>query len=227
MGASIKTEDWNGYLSRPHGTGPWPGLIVVHEWWGLDDQTRAIADRLAGIGYLALAPDLYRGERAGLGDHASARSLVEQYGPAAPSELQVIFDHLRTHADCSGKVGAVGFCFGGRMALSLALARPLDAICTFYGGGMQQLFDRLVQIRCPVLGLFGDQDASIPIGTIEEFDKVLDAAGVPHEVVVYPNSGHAFFRDSDPEVYRPAAALDAWIRLQRFFGPLLGAEILP
>jgi carboxymethylenebutenolidase len=104
------------------------------------------------------------------------------------------------------------------MSLTLSLSRPLDAVCTFYGGGMQQVFDGLrTRLKAPVLGLFGDKDQSIPVGTVEEFDKLLDQVGVPHEVVVYPNSGHAFFRDSDPSVYKPEAAKDAWERVTKFF----------
>jgi carboxymethylenebutenolidase len=87
---------------------------------------------------------------------------------------------------------------------------------------MQQIFDRLSAIKCPVLGLFGDQDQSIPVGTVERFDKLLDRIGVEHEVVIYPNSGHAFFRDSDPKVYKPEAAKDAWERATKFFAGHLG-----
>lgn len=103
------------------------------------------------------------------------------------------------------------------MSLALGLRRPVDAICMFYGGGMDQLFGQLADLRAPILGLFGDQDRSIPVGTVEEFDKLLDAVGVEHEIVVYPDSGHAFFRDSDPSVYRPKAAADAWQRVAKFF----------
>jgi len=103
------------------------------------------------------------------------------------------------------------------MSLELGLSRPVAAVCTFYGGGMQQLFDRLGKLSCPVLGLFGDKDVSIPVGTVEELDRRLDGIGVPHEVVVYPGSGHAFFRDSDPSVYKPEASRDAWGRVTRFF----------
>jgi carboxymethylenebutenolidase len=103
------------------------------------------------------------------------------------------------------------------MSLALGLARPLDAVCTFYGGGMQQLFDRLGNLKAPVLGLFGDADQSIPVGTVQQFDKLLDQIGVEHEIKVYPNSGHAFFRDTDPNVFRPEAAKDAWERVTRFF----------
>jgi carboxymethylenebutenolidase len=103
------------------------------------------------------------------------------------------------------------------MSLALGISRPLDAICTFYGGGMQQLFDQLDNLKSPVLGLFGDKDVSIPVGTIEQFDRLLGKIGVHHEVIVYPDSGHAFFRDSDPSVYKPEAAKDAWTRATKFF----------
>jgi carboxymethylenebutenolidase len=207
----------SGYLARPRGDGPWPVVIVIQEWWGLDDQTKSIADRFAGSGYLAFAPDLYHGEVARLGDSASASVLVGKYAADAPAELERAFDALKQHPDSNGRMGSVGFCFGGRMSLALALRRPLDAVCTFYGGGMQNLFDQLDRLHSPVLGLFGDRDQSIPVGTVEEFDRLLEKIGVEHQVVVYPNSGHAFFRDSDPAVYKPEAANDAWRRTSEFF----------
>ena len=207
-----------GHLARPKGEGPWPAMIVIQEWWGLDNQTKSIADRFAEEGYLAFAPDLYHGELAQLGDGDKAFALVQKYGPNAYQDLTSIFDGLKSHADCNGKIGSVGFCFGGRMSLTLSTMRPINAVCTFYGGGMQEVFDKLRKnLKAPVLGFFGDADVSIPAGTIEEFDKLLDDVGVEHEVIVYPNSGHAFFRDSDPSVYKPEAAKDAWERVKKFF----------
>ena len=142
----------------------------------------------------------------------------DRYGPNAYLDLQSIFDALKSRHDCNGKIGSVGFCFGGRMSLTLGISRPLNAICTFYGGGMQTIFDQLrTNLKAPVLGLFGDADVSIPAGTVEEFDKLLDEVGVEHEVIMYPNSGHAFFRDSDPQVYIPDASKDAWERVKKFF----------
>jgi carboxymethylenebutenolidase len=217
MGKLTKLGEISGYLAEPSGKGPWPALIVIQEWWGLDVQTKSIADRFAAIGYLSFAPDLFHGESAKLGDDQKASSLVTKYGPIAPELLQKVFDELKQDPDCDGKIGSVGFCFGGRMSLALGISRPLSAICTFYGGGMQQLFDRLGNIKSPVLGLFGDKDKSIPAGTIQQFDDLLGKIGVHHEVIVYPNSGHAFFRDIDPSSYRPDAARDAWLRVTRFF----------
>ncbi len=215
----IKTEIGNisGYLSTPAGNGPWPTVIVIQDWWGLDAQTQSITNRFAEIGYLAFSPDLYHGDLPPFGDNDKAMATMLKYGPGAPVELQSLFDALKKYPDSTGKIGSVGFCFGGRMSLTLGINRPLDAICTFYGGGMQQLFDRLNSIHCPVLGLFGDKDVSIPVGTVEQFDLLLDQVGVDHEIIVYPNSGHAFFRDSDKTVYIPEASRDAWERVQKFF----------
>ena len=222
MGTNTKINNLPGYLARPTGAGPWPAIIVIQEWWGLDQQTKTIADRFAAIGYLAFSPDLYHGELAPIGDGQTAMALVQKYGPGAPSDLEKLFDNLINHPECNGKIGSVGFCFGGRMSLILSIHRPLDAICTFYGGGMQQVFDQLAEIKCPILGLFGDKDLSIPVGTVEQFDTLLDQIGLEHEIIVYPNSGHAFFRDSDPNVYIPEASKDAWEHVTKFFKKNLG-----
>ncbi len=208
-----------GYLAKPAGAGPLPAVIVIQEWWGLDAQTKSVADRFASEGYLAFAPDVYHGELAKPGDGDTAMKLVQKYGPNAPAELTTIFDALKSLPDCSGKIGSVGFCFGGRMSLSLSASRPLDAVCTFYGGGMQTIFDQLrANLKAPVLGFFGDAAVSIPVGPVEEFDKLLDTVGVEHEIIMYPHSGHAFLRDSDPSVYIPEASKDAWERAKKFFG---------
>ncbi len=218
MSELIQLGNINGYFAKPTGAGPFPAVIVIQEWWGLDAQTKSIADRFAQEGYLAFAPDVYHGELAKLGDGDTAMRLVQKYGPNAPAELATMFDALKTHPNCNGRIGSVGFCFGGRMSLALSTTRPLDAVCTFYGGGMQTIFDQLrANLKAPVLGFFGDADVSIPAGTVEEFDKLLDDIGVEHEVIMYPNSGHAFFRDSDPSVYIPEASKDAWERVKKFF----------
>ncbi len=223
MGRRVQMGSVEGYLGRPAGEGPWPTVIVIQEWWGLDNQTESIVDRFSGLPepYFAFAPDLYHGEAALLGDNDKATALVQKYGPTASQDLFNAFDALKEHQDNSGKIGTVGFCFGGRMSLVLGANRPVDAVCTFFGGGMQQVFDQLGRLKAPVLGLYGDNDKSIPQGTIQEFDQLLDKVGVEHEIVVYPNSGHAFFRDHDPSTYRPEAATDAWERVQRFFARYL------
>lgn len=218
MSELIQLGTVKGHLASPEGSAPFPAIIVIQEWWGLDAQTKSIADRFAKEGYLAFAPDLYHGEIAQPGDGDTAMKLVQKYGPNAAKDLESLFDALKSHADCNGRIGSVGFCFGGRMSLLLSTTRPLHAVCTFYGGGMQAVFDQLrANLKAPVLGFFGDADVSIPVGTVEQFDKLLDEIGVEHEIIMYPNSGHAFFRDSDPQVYKPEASKDAWERAKKFF----------
>ncbi len=218
MSDLIQLGSLNGHLAKPPGKGPWPAVIVIQEWWGLDAQTKSIADRFAKEGYLAFAPDLFHGELAQPGDNDTAMKLTQKYAPNAPADLGTVFDALKSHPDCNGKIGSVGFCFGGQVSLSLSTLRPVDAVCTFYGGGMQQTFDQLRKnLKAPVLGFFGDADQSIPAGTIQEFDVLLDEVGVEHEVITYPNSGHAFFKDSNPHSYKPEAAKDAWERTKKFF----------
>ena len=218
MSALTQLGSVNGHLAKPEGAGPYPAVVVIQEWWGLDEQTKSIADRFAREGYLAFAPDLYHGELAQLGDGDTAMKLVQKYAPNAYKDLESLYDALKALPDCSGKIGSVGFCFGGRMSLTLSITRPVNAVCTFYGGGMQTIFEPLrANLKAPVLGFFGDADVSIPAGTIEEFDKLLADVGVEHEVITYPNSGHAFFRDSDPNAYVPAASKDAWDRTKKFF----------
>jgi carboxymethylenebutenolidase len=217
MGEMTQLNSIPGYLAKPSGVGPFATLLVIQEWWGLDAQTKSIADRFAAEGYLSFAPDVYHGEIAAPGDADKAMTLVQKYAPTAPDELEKIFDAFKLHPECSGKIGSVGFCFGGRMSLALGIRRPLNAVCTFYGGGMQTLFDQVHKMHAPVLGFFGDADQSIPAGVIEQFDKLLGELGLEHEIIVYPNSGHAFFRDSDPNVYIPGASKDAWERVKKFF----------
>jgi carboxymethylenebutenolidase len=213
-----------GYFGKSSGIAPRPGIIVIQEWRGLDEQTKSIADRFAGAGYLAFAPDLYHGELAAPGDSQTASSLVQKYAAGAPADLEMVYDAMKQLPDSSGRIGSVGFCFGGRMSLMLGIRRPLDAVCTFYGGGMQHIFDQMGTFKSPVLGLFGDQDTTIPAGTIQQFDLLLERIGVAHEIVIYPDAGHAFFRDSDPAVYKPAAAKDAWERVTQFFAKNLGGN---
>jgi carboxymethylenebutenolidase len=152
-----------------------------------------------------------------LGDNQAAMTYVQKHSPHAVTDMTSVFDALKVNPQSTGKVGSVGFCFGGRMSLALGVERRVDAVCTFYGGQMQTLFDKMDAFRSPVLGFFGDQDVSIPAGTIAEFRAILARLGVENEVIVYPDSGHAFFRDSDPNAYRPKAALDAWPKAKQFF----------
>ena len=212
------------HIARPAGSGPWPAIIVIQEWWCLDDQTKSIADRYAKEGYLAAAPDLYHGERAELGDNARASELVQKYGPGALGELERVYDALKAHPDCNGKIGAVGFCFGGRMALALGTVAP--------AGGHQFVLRRrhAAALRPHAPDALACPGAVWRPGRLDSrrhHRPARPTAGPgrrrPRSEDLSRNSGHAFFRDCDPSVYRPVAAADAWQKSTRFFERYLKA----
>src|SRR5262245_27422093 len=138
-----------GYWADAAGSGPHPSLIVIQDWWGLDAQTKSIADRFAAEGYACFSPDFFRGELAALGDAKAAMALTQKHGPHVDSDAVAVFDALKAPGSL---VGSVGFCFGGRVSLAIGVQRPVDAVCTFYGGGMQTLFDRMEAFHSPLLG---------------------------------------------------------------------------
>lgn len=216
------TETVPGVLERPEGSGPWPGMLVVQEWWGLDSHIRDVAGRFARLGYLTLAPDLYMGDVAA--DPEEATQITQKHSAAAPDRLRAAFHALKAHPDCTGKVGAMGYCFGGRMVLHLACYElELKAANIYYGGLMEQYFDRVKDIRAPMLGMFGEEDRGIPVETVKQFDALLDEAGVPHEVSLYPGAAHAFFNDERPN-YHAQASADAWKRTAEFFERYLKSQ---
>jgi carboxymethylenebutenolidase len=209
-------EPFAGYLAEPKGKGPFPAVVVVIEWWGLNDQIKGVADRLAAEGYVALVPDLYYGkvtadpEKA----HELMRGLDEK---VAVKDLSSAVGYLRSLPEVgSSKVGSIGFCMGGGVSLRLALAGAgLSGAVMFYG---QPETDpaALKSVSCPVLGLFGAEDQGIPTEKVEEMAKQLNQVGKGAEVKTYPGAGHAFFNETRPS-YNQAAAEDAWKRTLAFF----------
>ena len=187
----------------------------MQEWWGLVPHIKDIAGRFAKLGYLALAPDLYAGEAATDGEGAT--KLVAKHGALAGDRARAAFHALKAHPDCTGKVGAVGYCFGGRMILHLACYEPeLSAAAPYYSGRMETYFDRVPNIRCPVLGMYGAEDHGIPLDTVRQLDTLLDATGVEHEIMIYPGAAHAFFNDTSANYHAPSAQA-AWQKTAAFF----------
>ncbi|HEX9952876.1 MAG TPA: dienelactone hydrolase family protein [Rubricoccaceae bacterium] len=215
--ATVGGQAVSGTLVTPRGAAPGlPGLIVVHEWWGLNDNIRAMAARYANEGYAVLAVDLYGGEAAATPDAAMA---LMQAAFAAPDAQR---DNLRqAYAYLTGRgaerVGVLGWCFGGNRALEAALALPeeIDATVIFYGGNPPSDAAALRPLQMPVLGLYGGADASIPAEAVSAFDAALTQAGVEHEFHVYPGANHAFANPSG-QSYEPTAATDAWTRTTAF-----------
>jgi len=215
--ATVEGTTVTGYLSRPAGAeGPVPGLIVIHEWWGLNDNIRAMTDRLAGEGYIALAVDLYGGQMAA--DPDGAQSLMQaamQNVPAAEENLRQAFTYLKEEAGAT-RVGTIGWCFGGGWSLNTALLLPdqVEATVIYYG---RVTDDRagLATLQMPILGLFGGEDQGIPVDSVKVFEEALDSLGKNAEIHIYEGADHAFANPSGMN-YQPEAAGDAWQRTVAF-----------
>jgi carboxymethylenebutenolidase len=208
-----------GYLARPQ-TPPagahLPGLIVIHEWWGLNDNIKAATRRLAGEGYATLAVDLYGGKVADTPDGAKQlMGGVMANRDAAIAVLRAAEDFLQRQG--APKIGVIGWCFGGGWSLQTALEIPqgIDAAVVYYGQPEKDRA-RLERLRAPLLGLYGANDQSIPPAAVHEMEATLKQLGKSIEIHIYDGAGHAFANPSGTN-YRPAAADDAWQRTVAFF----------
>jgi carboxymethylenebutenolidase len=195
---------------------PLPGLIVVHEWWGLNDGVRAMADRLAAEGYIVLAVDLFGGKTADFPPDARELMLaVLQKPQLAEENLRQAYEFIR---DTGGapRIGSLGWCFGGAWALNTALLFPdeLDAAVIYYGE-VPADEDRLAPLDVPILGLFAENDRGIPVQSVRSFEQVLDKLGKDHEIEIYPGVGHAFANPSGTS-YNAEVARRAWDRTIEF-----------
>ena len=204
-----------GYLSLPSsGTGP--GLIVIQEWWGLVDHIMRLADRFAAAGFVALAPDLYHGERTTSPDQAG-KLLMALNIATAGLDLRGAATYLLAHAAVSPKkVGVLGFCMGGQLALFGAQEHPdiIDAAVDFYGIHPKVVIDP-ARMKPPVLGHFGLKDQGVPLASVHALGDGINAAGGHMESHEY-DAGHAFFNDTRPTVFDPACAALAWDRTLAF-----------
>jgi carboxymethylenebutenolidase len=199
-----------GFLAHPSGDGTYPPVVVIQEWWGVDDHVMDVTRRFARAGFLAMAPDLYHGAVATEPSDAK-KLLMELDVDQAVSEIGQAVAYLLQHPRAKGEsVGVVGFCMGGRLAFRVAEVTPdVGAVVVFYGHPPEP--DAAERVQAPILGLFGGQDAGIPVDTIRTFDEALTEARVEHEFVVYPQAGHAFFNDTRSRHDADASA-DAWNR---------------
>ena len=211
-------------LGRAPGDTLLPGLIVIHEWWGLNDNIRAAARRLAGEGYRVLAVDLYNGAPAAATPE-EARALVGasmQDMPALRENLRAAYRYLAAPA-AEVRVGVLGWCYGGRMAQEAAFALPdrLGAAVIYYGAPVLAR-ERLAALRIPILGHFGADDGSIPLDSVRLFEQTLRGLDRSVEIHVYDSAGHAFANPSGRN-YQPEAAEAAWERTLAFLRRTLQA----
>ncbi len=222
---AVTTPSLKAHLAVPPvGEGPWPGVVVIHEVFGLDDDTRQQADRLAAAGYLALAPDLYTAGGAVRCLRSTFAALTSGQGPAF-GDLDAARRFLLERPDCTGKVGVIGFCMGGGFAL-LGATRDFDASAPNYGLVPK---DAATVLRgaCPVVASYGGRDRGLK-GAAAQLESALTEAGVEHDVKEYPGAGHSFLNrhNAGPLTallrvggvgYHAPSAEDAWSRILRFF----------
>ena len=195
---------------------PLPAIIVVHEWWGLNDGVRALADRLAGEGYTVLAVDLFGGEVARTPDEARKLMMQVLENPAAAEEnMRQAYRFLRETAGAP-RIATLGWCFGGSWAFNTAMLFPdeLDAAVVYYGQVGTNV-DELERLEVPILGHFAEEDSSIPVATVQEVTEALEQAGVVHDILIYPGVGHAFANPSGRNYDADSAQL-AWERSLAF-----------
>ena len=210
-------RETRGYLALPEGSGPWPGVVVIQEWWGLNDNIRDMADRFAAEGFVALAPDLYYGETAYEPDDARKLAMALEY-PDALGVIQAAIDCLIDLDSVAPKrIGVTGFCMGGGLAWhGAARLEGIGASAPCYGGGPEMTPEAAARIGVPVLAIYGELDRGVSPEVARQRAALMDDAGVQHETIIYPGAQHAFMNDQRP-AYHPEAAEAAWRKILSFF----------
>jgi carboxymethylenebutenolidase len=211
------TETGSGLLVTPEGTGPFPAVVVIHEWWGLDDWVKDQARALAREGYVALAPDLYRGKVTS--KQEEAHQLMMGLSPdQAIRDLRGAVAFLQGRKDVKrDRIGAVGWCMGGKYALELATQEPaIKAVVPYYGAPPTDPA-AIARLKAPVLGNYGAEDKGPSPEQVKAFEAAMKKAGKAVDVKIYAGAGHAFANPNNPwKGYRPEAAKDAWARTVAF-----------
>lgn len=226
------STDLAAYLARPGGDGPWPGVVAIHEVWGLDDVLRRQCDRLAAAGYLTLGPNLFSDGGVRRCVVSTFRALLSGHGKAF-ADIEASRRHLLDSADSTGKVGIIGFCMGGGFAL-VTSTRGFDVAAANYGV-VPRHADRALAGACPIVGSYGKRDLMM-LGQARKLDRTLTALGIEHDVRTYEGAGHSFLNDepNGPKALRPllrvtgvgpepVAAADAWSRIEAFFSEHLAS----
>jgi carboxymethylenebutenolidase len=207
----------SGYLALPDGQGKHPAIIVIHEWWGLNDWVKEQAQKYAAQGYVALAVDLYRGKVATTPDdaHILMRGLPDDRGMR---DLQAAFAYVAARPDVdAGKIGSVGWCMGGSWSIKLAVDQPKLAACVVNYGWLPSEPALIAKIKAPVQGNFGADDQGIPVKDVRAFEAAMKADGKVADIKIYDGAGHAFENPNNKQGYRPEAAADAGQRISSFF----------
>ena len=212
------TGQMSGYLAMPENPAEKiPAILLIHEWWGLNDQIKGLADEFASNGFAALAVDLYRGDATD--DPMKAHELMRGLPDGRViRDLKSAMDFLQKNPSIdSKKIGVIGWCMGGGYALSFALEDSRVQALVMYYGKLVTDNKKLEPLKAPLLGFFGEEDRGIPPDTVKDFEYRLNQLGKRAEIHLVPNAGHAFANPNNKEGYRPEAAKDAWQKTLIFF----------
>lgn len=211
---------YTGYLARPAGEGPHPGVVLIHEWWGINDNIRNEAQKLAEAGYVALAVDLFGKTTT---DPQQAMKMVNGLDQnAATAQMLAATEYLRSQPFVKAeKIGSLGWCFGGAQSLDLALNDPKLAAAVIYYGRPVTDPKELAKIHAAILGIYGEADQMIPMEQVHAFERALGEAKVVNEFHTYPGAGHAFANPSGGDHYKPESAANAWEKTLVFLGKYL------
>jgi carboxymethylenebutenolidase len=204
------------YFAYPPGEGPFPALIVIHEWWGLTDWIKGNADLLAKNGYAALAIDLYRGKLAENAEeaHEIMRALPED---RAARDLKSAFNFLASNELVDKeKIGSIGWCMGGSYSLMAAMNISDLAACVICYGRLVTEDESLEKIQTPVLGIFGENDRGIPAEDVKTFENALQEKGKDIKVVIYPDAGHGFMNSNNQKEFKEETTQKAWNEIMSF-----------
>lgn len=204
----------------PDGKGPFPAIVVIHEWWGLNDWVKDQANKLADQGYLALAVDFYRGKVA------TTRDQAHELSRTSPSQVmrdaKAAFAYLQSRPDVKkDKIGAIGWCWGGGYSLQLAIEEPTLAADVINYGDVSASADELKKINAPILGLFGAHDQGITPDDVKKFGSEMDTLGKKADITIYPDAGHGFQNPVNGAGYKPEDTADAWSKILMFFARTL------
>lgn len=205
-----------GYISVP-ASGRGPGVVVIQEWWGLVPHIEDVADRFAAEGFVALAPDLYHGDVARSPDEAGKLMMALDIERAEKDLRGAILYLLNQESTVGYQIGTIGFCMGGALSLYAASKNPQVGACVVFYGIHPKVKPDLHNLRAPVLGIFAENDKSVPPEAVRELEAKLKERGKASSMHIYPGTDHAFFNDTRPEVYDAEASADAWQRTIEFF----------
>ena len=202
----------NGYLAHPTGSGTYPALIVIQEWWGVDAHIEDVTRRFARLGFVAIAPDLYHGQVTSEPDEARKLAMSLEYERAAKEIDGAALWMLDQPYTSGPKFGCVGYCMGGGLVLTTAIRNHNVGGAIVYYGGLPNPTESLEAIQAPVLAFYGDGESD----RANQLEKILSDGNKPHEVHIYQGAAHGFFNDTNVKGYNLAAAYDTWPRAIQF-----------